>query len=527
MSSYCTTTYGTPHKFALCRIIKEPGAIAGAEDSVLQAITPARAGKADSPPEIDHSMDLQMLEQSGYTIGLEYAASKRAVDGATVDQRLHQSSEKTVAPMLPPPPPGTLTGITEYHYYHFNEVWHAVYSRTENKHLQDPANQFEDNRERQRHMRSFTDIMKDIETSVSQGVKKSGPMELRQTLDVVKRPTHEKVQETVGNENILQGRTSNLVSDGRVDQPRSKLVTPVQNESALGIQRKLRERAAEENEKHFRILHKPPIPGRDDRYEAAVTDVTRWFQTKNAKEKEAKAKGLRRRKGHQGGSALADGQRESNSRGDVGRFHGHNLPEAAAEKTLLADTEAGVANATAAEAEQAAALENHNIYMSMSDGQHSGRQMSLDSSALQQERQSIDPKLAVPPRDYANDESHESHVKRFTSAALEMDEDAFASLMTSHHLSMDGSDASRVARALAESHRTDHGMEQPDRAPGAIRTSIPSMTGVETEPVVEPTDHPFTSLPIVQPTGEGGNNLLPKFNEQQLQQTAAATNELV
>lgn len=48
---------------------------------------------------------------------------------------------------------GTLVGTLEFHYYHFNEVWHALYARAESRHLMDPLNQFEDNRERQRHLK--------------------------------------------------------------------------------------------------------------------------------------------------------------------------------------------------------------------------------------------------------------------------------------------------------------------------------------------------------------------------------------
>eukprot|EP01048_Picozoa_sp_COSAG05_P010943 COSAG05_NODE_997_length_6251_cov_6.113622_2_plen_138_part_00 len=49
----------------------------------------------------------------------------------------------------------------ENHYFHYDEVWHALYSRAEQRHLMDPENpDFKDDDSQQRQVKLFRSIMR-------------------------------------------------------------------------------------------------------------------------------------------------------------------------------------------------------------------------------------------------------------------------------------------------------------------------------------------------------------------------------
>jgi len=50
--------------------------------------------------------------------------------------------------------------VQEHHYYHFDEVWHAVYNRAEKRHMLDPENlDFKDDETKNRQLNLFKSIM--------------------------------------------------------------------------------------------------------------------------------------------------------------------------------------------------------------------------------------------------------------------------------------------------------------------------------------------------------------------------------
>lgn len=50
--------------------------------------------------------------------------------------------------------------VQEHHYYHFDEVWHAIYNRAERRHLMDPENlDFKDDETKNRRLNLFKSIM--------------------------------------------------------------------------------------------------------------------------------------------------------------------------------------------------------------------------------------------------------------------------------------------------------------------------------------------------------------------------------
>jgi hypothetical protein len=50
--------------------------------------------------------------------------------------------------------------VQEHHYYHFDEVWHAVYNRAERRHMLDPENlDFKDDETKNRQLNLFKSIM--------------------------------------------------------------------------------------------------------------------------------------------------------------------------------------------------------------------------------------------------------------------------------------------------------------------------------------------------------------------------------
>ena len=134
-------------------------------------------------------------------------------------------------------------------------------------------------------MRTFTEIMKMMEGFVAKSVDHT--IELRQPLTVVNRPAWERSEtdEAAGNGNSGGGAAASKYS---LAEPRWKRVTPDVNTSVLTIQRRLRERATFENEANLRLIRQmdPPIAGASEQYDAGVSDVSLWFQTK----------GLRRRR---------------------------------------------------------------------------------------------------------------------------------------------------------------------------------------------------------------------------------------
>lgn len=48
----------------------------------------------------------------------------------------------------------------EHHYYHVDEVWHAIYNRAETRHMLDPENlDFKDDETKKRRLKLFEGIM--------------------------------------------------------------------------------------------------------------------------------------------------------------------------------------------------------------------------------------------------------------------------------------------------------------------------------------------------------------------------------
>ena len=204
-------------------------------------------------------------------------------------RRLHheESEEEEEDAVLDLPSPGsqansvTSTSQFEFHYYHFSEVWHTLFSRAETVAMLDPSNEEMTENQKERRLKQFQSIMASAKAEIARDVSVS--IENYGQLEIVRRPVYTETGRLVGADGSGSPRsdgdaaplglepagpssTSESVKPlggGRLPgdtQGTGQMCSPAENFASVFIQRALR-RASEPQRRRLRAFAtRSPFP---------------------------------------------------------------------------------------------------------------------------------------------------------------------------------------------------------------------------------------------------------------------------
>ena len=90
----------------------------------------------------------------------------------------------------------TSTSQFEFHYYHFSEVWHTLFSRAETVAMLDPSNEEMTENQKERRLKQFQSIMASAKAEIARDVSVS--IENYGQLEIVRRPVYTETGRLVG-----------------------------------------------------------------------------------------------------------------------------------------------------------------------------------------------------------------------------------------------------------------------------------------------------------------------------------------